>query len=66
MNADELRVLCDAVVRLTELRLKECGHLCIENFAPELLAKMIGATNSGLSYKEPDPRWWTNEHRKEG
>jgi hypothetical protein len=41
MNIDELRELCALTVELTKLRQAECKHLCIENFAPELLGKLI-------------------------
>lgn len=34
-------VLADLVVRLTELRMGKCEHLCIEEFAPELLGKFM-------------------------
>ena len=44
LSPDALRVLCDATVKLTELKLREVPHLCIENFAPKLLEKMIAAT----------------------
>lgn len=57
MSAAELQVLCDAVVRLTELRMKDCPHLSIENFAPELLAKMVGAAKADIYYTPADPRW---------
>lgn len=57
MSHEELKVLVDATVRLTELRLKDTPHLCIENFAPELLAKLVGATRSEVFYTPEDPRW---------
>lgn len=41
MNTEELRELCTLTVELTRLRQNECKHLCIENFAPELLGKLI-------------------------
>ena len=41
MSIDELRELCTLTVELTRLRQNECKHLCIENFAPELLGKLI-------------------------
>ncbi len=42
MDVEQLKEICSLTVRLTELRQKECGHLAIENFAPELFAKLIG------------------------
>ncbi len=42
MNIEEFKTLCDLTVRLTELKLKEVPHLAIENFAPELLSKLMG------------------------
>ena len=41
MQSDNLKHICDLTVRLTELRLKGCGHLCIENYAPEVFAKLV-------------------------
>jgi len=43
MTDEQLRILADLVVKLTELRLQDCRHLCIENYAPELLAKLVYA-----------------------
>lgn len=47
MDTEELRELCTLTVELTRLRQNECKHLCIENFAPELLGKLI-AERMGL------------------
>lgn len=41
VTTDELREVCELVVRLTELRQNECKHLCVENFAPELFHKLL-------------------------
>lgn len=41
MDTEELRELCTLTVELTRLRQNECKHLCIENFAPGLLGKLI-------------------------
>ena len=41
MEPENLKHLCDLTVRLTELRLKGCGYLCIENYAPEVFAKLM-------------------------
>jgi len=41
MDVQELKVICDTVVELTKLRQNECKHLCIENFAPECLRKLL-------------------------
>lgn len=57
MTADELKVLCDLTAKLTEYKLKEVPHLCIENFAPELLAKLVAASNSDVYYAPTDPLW---------
>ena len=40
---EDLRVILDAVVRLTELRQSGCNHLCVDNFAAECLTKLIQA-----------------------
>lgn len=42
MDTEQLREICNLTVELTALRQKECGHLAVENFAPELFAKLIG------------------------
>ena len=57
MTADEFRYACDLTLRLTELKIKEVPHLCIENFAPELLARIIGAYRSDIYYVPTDPTW---------
>ena len=41
MEPDNLKHICDLTVRLTELRLKGCDWLCIENYAPEVFAKLM-------------------------
>ena len=46
MDTDELRELCTLAVELTRLRQNECKHLCIENFAPELLGKLLAERHS--------------------
>jgi hypothetical protein len=43
IGADDLRELCALTVELTRLRQNECKHLCIENFAPGILQKLIQA-----------------------
>ena len=44
MNTATLQAICEMTVRLTELKLREVPHLCIENFAPELFAKLMRET----------------------
>jgi hypothetical protein len=43
VSVDVLRVLCDATIRLAEIRQRGCSHLCVENFAPECLRNLIAA-----------------------
>ena len=50
-------MLCQLTEKLTAMKLKEVPHLCIENFAPELLAKLVAATKCDLFYDPQDPRW---------
>jgi len=38
---EDLRVILDAVVRLTDIRQRGCNHLCVDNFAAECLYKLI-------------------------
>lgn len=41
IQLEELRVIADMTVRLTELRQKGCGHLAVENAAPEIMRKLL-------------------------
>ena len=41
IKADELKVIADMTVKLTELRQNECKHLCIENVAPDIFEKLL-------------------------
>ena len=38
---EDLRVIANLVVHLTELRQNEVKHLCIENFAPDLFRDLL-------------------------
>jgi len=40
-SPQELRELCALTLELTRLRQSKCEHLKIENFAPDLLGKLI-------------------------
>jgi hypothetical protein len=55
MSIEELRELCALTVELTRMRQNECKHLCIENFAPELLGKLIRERMGGTM--APPPAW---------
>lgn len=41
VTAEELRIVCDTTVRLTAIRQNGCSHLCVENFAPEMMRKLL-------------------------
>jgi hypothetical protein len=41
ITVEELKVICDATVRLVEIRQRECAHLCIENIGPEIMHKLL-------------------------
>lgn len=41
ITVEELKVICDATVRLTELRQRGCSNLCIENIAPDIMHKLL-------------------------
>jgi hypothetical protein len=60
MSIEELRELCALTVELTRLRQNECKHLCIENFAPELLGKLI-RERQGLGAKPALP--WRDQQK---
>lgn len=49
MKIEEFRIICDTVIKLTELRQNECKHLCVENFASDCLAKLISTFNRAAS-----------------
>ena len=57
VSCDELREICDLTIRLTELRQRECKHLCVENYAPEvflLLLSKMSMHKRGLVSVIPD------------
>ena len=41
MEIDELKVICDTVVRLTEIRVKHCKHLSVSNFAQGCFSNLL-------------------------
>ena len=41
IDIEELREICELTYHLTELRQKECKHLAIENFAPDMFFKLL-------------------------
>lgn len=41
MKTEDLRAICELTYKLTELRLKECPQLVIENFAPDLFQDLL-------------------------
>lgn len=47
MTIDELQVIADLTVRLTELRQNECKYLSVENFAPPLFRDLVAALSEG-------------------
>ena len=42
MNTEELKIICDTVVKLTEVKIQKVEHLCVENFAADCFAKLLG------------------------
>ncbi len=48
LRPEIVRVILAAVVELTRIRQSECKHLCVENFAPDLFAKMLDAYEHGV------------------
>ena len=49
LTTDELKIICDTVVRLAELRQKECSHLSVDDFAKECMGKLL---TSLMAHKE--------------
>ena len=41
VSCDELQIISDLVVKLTSQRQDKCNHLSIENFAPDLFARLL-------------------------
>ncbi len=41
ITVEELKAICDATVRLVEIRQRGCAHLCVENVAPEIMHKLM-------------------------
>lgn len=41
ITAEELRIICDTIVRLTDLQQQKCPQLIIEKLAPELLSNLL-------------------------
>lgn len=54
VSCHELKVISDLTVQLTEIRQKDCNHLCVENFAPDvfhsLLSRLAMFKNGTLLY----------------
>lgn len=43
LDTATLQVIADLTHKLTVLRVQNCGHLCIENYAPELFSSLLNA-----------------------
>ena len=43
LETDALQVIADLTHKLTVLRLQNCNHLCVENYAPEVFGKLLDA-----------------------
>ena len=57
MSIEELRELCAMTVELTRLRQNECRHLAIDNFAPDLLGKLIRERLAATSASQTAQHW---------
>lgn len=44
LPVEELKVIADLTVRLTQLRQNECKHLAVENVGPEIWRNLLMAT----------------------
>ena len=53
ISEQELRILADLTVRLTEIRQRGCGHLSVENFATRLFLTIL--KNYSLARKTTRP-----------
>lgn len=43
MKTEELKVIAELTKDLVAMRQKECGHLCIENIAPQIFGDLLKA-----------------------
>ena len=41
VSADEFLAICDATIRLTEIRQRGCSHLSVENVAPIIMRNLL-------------------------
>jgi hypothetical protein len=55
MDIEELKIIAGLAFKLTELRQRECGHLCIENFTPKLFEKLLASYLKGNQMIEGVP-----------
>ena len=49
LTTDELKIICDTVVRLTEIGQKECPHLSVDNFAKGCMDNLLASL---MAHKE--------------
>lgn len=47
VSPDQLRVIAELTEKLTALAQNECKHLCIENYSPQLFARLVRAYRAG-------------------
>jgi hypothetical protein len=47
LDCTHLQVIADLTAKLTEMRLRNCGHLCIENLGPEIFGKLLDVYRNG-------------------
>ena len=51
INKDELKVIADMVVGLTEVKINAVGHLCVEEFAAVCFKRLIEEYARAFKYK---------------
>jgi len=43
LSDTQLKIICDMAIELTVIKMRNCEHLSIENFTPELLGKLLAS-----------------------
>lgn len=56
ITPEHLRAIGDLTARITELKLQQCPHLCVDNFAASLFERLL-ATATKTKDEELDPQF---------
>jgi len=53
VTSDELKVISDLALKLTELRQNECKHLCVNNAGNDIFNKLLNTLIDCKTRQEP-------------